>query len=514
MGSAFFGLEMSRRALQAMQMGLDVAGHNISNANTDGYTRQVANFHATVPDTVTGLGHDLTVGTGVVLDNIQRARDSFVDRQYRWEVSKQEYWGGRQDTLQKIEALLNEPSENSLHDDMDKFWNAWSDLSKNPENLGARSVVQERALALTDTFHHLAQQISDKQVDLDTDVRVKIHQINTYTQQIKDLNDQIKRSEVAGDNPNDLRDKRDSLIDDLSKLVNVRVIESKDPNFTDRNVINFTVTIGDDAATPPQTLVDDSKVYHLVEPAPPNPDGKPFATLTWADGPNQGQVLNLGDKMGSLQAQLEIRGDENGENGYLSNFASQINTLAKGIADAVNALHRTGQGLPDPASGQAATNLDFFSATDNSNITAANITISDDIRKNINNIATGAVPADGSVNIGDGSVAQAISSLAGGWAPLAAIGMTQTVPAVSFGDYYGANVAQMGVDVQQANRMKGGQDVLVTHMYNQRQSVSGVSLDEEMTNLVKFQKSYTAAARMVTMMDDLLNTILNMGVTK
>ncbi len=130
------------------------------------------------------------------------------------------------------------------------------------------------------------------------------------------------------------------------------------------------------------------------------------------------------------------------------------------------------------------------------------------------------------VNVGDGSVAQAISSLSGGWSALQTqieahlfdpLGLDDLNPvlASSFSDYYGANVAQLGVDVQQADRMKASQDVLVTHIYNQRESVSGVSLDEEMTNLVKFQKSSTAAARMVTMMDDMLNTIVTgMGITR
>ena len=501
--STFFGLELARRALEAQQTALDIAGHNIANANTQGYTRQIANLAATAPNRIGGLGHQVSIGSGVTLDQITRARDSYVDRQFRWETSKQQYWGSRQDSLQKVEAMFNEPSDNSLHDDMDQFWNAWSDLAKDPENMGARSVVQERAMTLADSFHHMNQQITDLQKDLDAQVRVQVHQINVYADQIKALNDQIKRAEVAGDNPNDLRDQRDNLVDQLSQLVAVRITETRDPAFADRTVNNYTLAIGNDATYQP--LVEDSTVYHLNEPTA-DASGT-FASVTWQDS---GAPLDMGDNLGSLQANIKVR-DE-----YLPNLLQQFNDLAQGLAAAVNALHEKGQGL------QANPPLDFFVAADGGAvITAANISFNQVLGNNLKLIATGLATADGSVNSGDNTIAHAISSLAGGWAALSdpaifgAAPVPAPVPAVSFGDYYGARVAQMGVDVQEANRMKAGQDVLVTHIDNQRQSYSGVSLDEEMANLVKYQKSYAAAARMVTMLDDMLNTIVNgMGITR
>ncbi|GAB6173391.1 flagellar hook-associated protein FlgK [Paradesulfitobacterium aromaticivorans] len=491
MHSTFFGLELARRALETQQYALDVTGHNIANANTQGYTRQVANMKSTTPDTINSLGHSLSVGTGVTLENITRARDAFVDRQYRWETTKQEYWGGRQDALQKVEGMFNEPSENSLHDDMNKFWTAWSDLSKNPENMGARSVVHERALTLIDSFHHLAQQVTDMKNNMDANVRVQIHQINSYSEQIADLNEQIKRAEVAGDNPNDLRDKRDSLVDDLSKIVSVRVVETIDSNFTDREVHNYQVNIGAET-TPPQILVSNTTAYKLDETAV---NGNGFAVVQWdASAPNPGAALNLGDRLGSLQANMEIRDD------YLPNFLQKfLDDLALGIAQTVNTLHNTGEGLTAGVQG------DFF---DPASTTAANIAL-DPYVDDLSHIATRPIGAE----IGDGGVAQQISSLANGWA--AAPSPFPTSAATSFGDFYGANIAQMGIDVQQADRMKAGEDVLVTHLSNQRESLSGVSLDEEMTNLVRFQKSYSAAARVVTMMDDMLDTIVNrMGVTR
>ncbi|HZK54264.1 MAG TPA: flagellar hook-associated protein FlgK [Desulfosporosinus sp.] len=518
MSSTFFGLELSRRALGSQQAALNITGHNISNANTPGYSRQIGSLTATMPDTIPIAGRNLSLGSGVTLDTITRARDAFVDRQYRSETSKQQYWAARQDSLMKVEDMVNEPSDNSLSNDMNQFWTSWSDLSKDPTNMGARAVVRERALTLVDSFHNIDQQVRDMKGNMDETIKVQVKQINTYGEQIKDINDQIKRAEVAGDNPNDLRDQRDFLVDQLSKIVSVRVVETKDQAFTDRNVNNYKLIIGDDNA-PNNTLVDNSSFRMLKDPPPKNAEG--FYQVVWSDDP--GPIINevaLGSKLGTLAANIEIRDT------YLVEFGTQFDTLAQGIADAINALHQTGQGLEAEATG-----INFFTdgtVTPNVDaqglpvVTAKNFSLNFEIEDNVNRIATGNITMDGTVTAGDGTIAQGMSSLSTGWNALkdliaagkfGAVG-DKPVSASSLGDYYGANVAQMGVDVQQANRMKAGEDVLMTNLMNQRESMSGVSLDEEMTNLIKFQKSYSAAARMVTMMDDMLNTIMNMGLTR
>ncbi|HUX47173.1 MAG TPA: flagellar basal body protein, partial [Desulfosporosinus sp.] len=180
MNSTFFGLELSRRALESQQAALNTTGHNISNANTQGYTRQIANLTATTPYTIPVMGRNLSLGSGVSMDTITRARSAFVDRQLRGETSNQQYWTSRQTSLSNIEGVMNEPSDNSLSGAMNNFWTAWSDLSANPENSGSRSVVQERATALTDNLHSISQQLTTVQSDLDFDVKTQISQINIY----------------------------------------------------------------------------------------------------------------------------------------------------------------------------------------------------------------------------------------------------------------------------------------------------------------------------------------------
>jgi len=375
---------------------------------------------------------------------------------------------------------------------MNQFWTAWSDLSKDPENAGARSVVKERTLTLTDSLHAISTQFSERQNDLNSQVNVQISQINVYANQIKDLNDQIKRAEVSGDNPNDLRDSRDNLVDELSKIVSVRVTETPDTNFTDRQVNIFKVDIGNE--TPPQTLVNDGAASQLQGvTAATGIGGNDITSVQWVGDSNHiaGTSLNLGQNMGTLQANIETRDT------YLLALQGKYDSLAKGIVTTVNALHNDG----------TATGTNFFDST---KIQASNIVIDPLIINGTNQIVTG----DG--NSGDGSIASAISSLSLGWSSLSAASQSanKITYGVSLGDYYGATVAQLGVDVQQANRMKAGEDVLVTNVTNQRESISGVSLDEEMTNLIKYQKSYTAAAKMVTMMDDMLSTLMNMGITR
>jgi flagellar hook-associated protein 1 FlgK len=614
MYSTFYGLELANRALATHQAALDVAGHNIANSNTKGYTRQLPNIQTASPFTIKAGGRDLTMGAGSTMDNILRARDNYIDRQYRWESSKLEYWSAREKALSLIEGTMNEPSKYSLHNDLGGFWNAWSVLANNPQNSGARSVLAEKAMTLTDTFHHINQQIIDLKSDLDSTVVITIRQINNIADRIKDLNVQIKRAEVGMDNPNDLKDARDALVDELSQLVPVRVIETQDPAFTDRIVGNYKIIIGNDS-DPNNVLLDDQAVRHLVDP-PPKLDG--VSRVAWAEpvtvsgddlgttgnieidagdvlrvvlngvgynldlysavggteptyaydsasygtlaaqvetainnlienagrlekasvqfdgnkfvfsldtggaiglesitGPGiddkltafgfpfpdrNNNYVDLGSEMGTLKSNITVR-DE-----YLQDYKERINDLVKALANAVNDIHKTGQGLvpKEPDSDE------FFTYDDSDPI--ATIKLNEVLKSDQSKIASGIISDP--LEVGDNSVALKIASLAEGWQGLLEAGGTPGLDSSSLGDYYGALISKLGVDVQQSQRMAEGQAVLVNYMGNQRESVSGVSLDEEMANLLKFQKSYGAAARLVTMLDSMFERILGMGVTR
>lgn len=230
MRSTFFGLEIGRRALQSQQRALDVTGHNIANANTAGYTRQEAVLVASDPYPALSLNRLLgsgQIGTGVEISEIRRLRDGFLDLQVRHESKALGYWEARRDALQNIEVIFTEPSDNGLQAVFEKFWESLQDLSSTPESLAARSVVRQMGIALAETFNHMDRQLSDLQKTLDSTVEVKVNEVNSIARQIADLNEQILKIEVTGSRANDLRDKRDLLMDQLAKLVSIRVSEDE-----------------------------------------------------------------------------------------------------------------------------------------------------------------------------------------------------------------------------------------------------------------------------------------------
>ncbi|MDR3271125.1 MAG: flagellar hook-associated protein FlgK [Peptococcaceae bacterium] len=509
----FFGLELALRALETQQSALNTSGHNIANANAVGYSRQLTDMKATLPYVISYNGKDISLGSGVTVASIERARDVFVDRQYRLEFTKGEYWVSRADLISKVETVFNESSEYSISGDLDRFWAAYNDLATNPENTGARSVVQGRAIALTDTFHYVAQQLDDMQRNINDNILNQVDQINLYAEQIKELNMQIKNAQIVGDFPNDLLDRRDNLVDELSKIANITVIEQRDPRFTDRMVNTYTLVIGSETAVPKQVLVQDQEATHLKAGV----DANGFAMIQWAIA---GTDLDLGAQKGLLLANIEVRDN------YIPAIRAELDKIAQGVANAINALHQTGQGMVVETDGISLFTDGVTADTPGvlpSGITAANITLNQLIQDNPLRIATGAINAAGVVKSGDATVASAIASLRDGWAALTdmmgagVFGAAGQKPldAVSISDFYNAFIAGIGVNVQTADRMAVAQEMLVYQLAVQREAVSGVNLDEEMTNLVKYQKSYTAAARLVTMFDDMLETIVKgMGITR
>lgn len=226
MVSTFFGLETARRAINTQQSALLVTGHNISNTNTPGYTRQRINFATTNPYPSPGIDQPRIagqLGTGVTASSVQRIRDSFTDMQYRTETSKLGYWSAKADMLSQMENVMNEPSDTGLATTMDEFWNSLQDLATQPQNDGARRVVRERAITLTNTFNYLSNSLQAIQKDFRNEIETTQDTANLLLKQINDINKQIGQVEPNGYLPNDLYDERDRLLDELSTIVNIKV---------------------------------------------------------------------------------------------------------------------------------------------------------------------------------------------------------------------------------------------------------------------------------------------------
>ena len=224
--STFHGLETAKRGLFAQQQALYVTSHNIANANTPGYSRQVLNMVPTDPFPAPGLNRPQIpgqMGTGVEADSIQRVRDSFLDTQYQNENNKLGYWAARSDALTKMEDIMNEPTENGLAAVMGEFWQSLSDLSAYPENEGTRKVVLQRGQAVVETFHYLNDSLTTIQQDIGNEISINLQEINSILKQIADMNRQISEIEPHGYLPNDLYDQRDLLVEQLSEHIQVKV---------------------------------------------------------------------------------------------------------------------------------------------------------------------------------------------------------------------------------------------------------------------------------------------------
>ncbi|QHW32591.1 flagellar hook-associated protein FlgK [Paenibacillus rhizovicinus] len=504
MTSTFHTLETAKRSLFAQQTTINTIGHNIANANTEGYSRQRVTMVASRPMEAFGMQRSLTagqLGTGVEATAIKRVRTAFLDDQFRNESKYVGSWSVQSDTLSKLESIVNEPSDSGIRSVMDKFYQAWSDLSKDPENVTSRKIIRETALALTDSFNQTSKQLSDLSSDLTSSIDVKATQANTYTDTISSLNSEIRRIESLGDDANDLRDQRDLLVDKLSQIVNVDVTELPD---------GYTVSMGG------INLVSGNTTIPL--------DG------TSLEAAYQGGQLNNGEAFGMIVSRDKYVAD------YQKQLDSLANTLANGeiqvtipagsvlpgtgtattqpqtiTVNGINGLHKLGYTLGDPATaGQDFFNFDTTSA---SGITAASIRLNPVIADDTNNIAssmrTTNVNGTDTVVKGNNTLALLMSELGEVEFSFDQSATGNGISKATLNNFYSSMVGGLGVQSEEAQRQYSNSVAQQDQVESTRQSVSGVSLDEEMSDLVKFQHAYSAAARFMTAFDEMLDKLIN-----
>lgn len=506
--STFQGLELAKKALFAQQGGLYTTGHNIANVNTEGYSRQRVNFETTPPfpmpsrvmPSIAGQ-----IGTGVNIGTVQRIRDQFLDMQFRSENSRLNYWDTKSQALTRMEDLLNEPSDNGLNRQMDLFWQSLQDLADHPENPGARSVVAQRGLALAETFNHLSRSIQAIQADLKDQIDVSVKNINSLLEQINGLNEQIQKIEPHGMLANDLYDERDRLIDQLSGYINIKVTytPSSDSSLKIADGLASIEVIDSSGKSydPPIYLIDARDKDNLIvnELAVDYSSADATKGLLSEIKVNGVDVTaNLMKSDGSFNALIESYGWVNGgTNNIYPEMLKQLNNMAAEFAKAFNEQHEKGSDIE----GNTGTK-EFFVANDGQGITAESITVSQEILDNPGKIAAGEVGA-GSRN-GNNAL------------ELAKVFDKDLGPELdntSVRKFYTALIGELGVNGQKAKTMKNSTDILRSQVEHSRLSITAVSLDEEISNLIKFQHAYNAAARSMTAIDELLDKIINqMGI--
>ncbi|TMN21356.1 flagellar hook-associated protein FlgK [Lentibacillus cibarius] len=500
--STFHGLEMAKQALFAQQSALYTTGHNISNANTKGYTRQRVDFETTSAYSPAARNRPEIagqLGTGVNSGSVQRIRNQFLDYQFRSENSKAGYWETKADALSRMETLMNEPSEQGLNKTMDQFWQSLQDLAANPESSGARSVVAQRGQAVADTFNYLSDSLSSMRADVSGRIDLTKNRANTILEKVNSINKQVKNIETNGQLANDLYDERDRLIDELSGIVKIDVGYTKSSDSAP-DIADGLATIklaGKNGET-----LDSTAVLVNGDLSKGELDFNKIDIDSAEDGYKEISSINVNGESysptqftseGSLTGLIESYGySENGETaGTFPDMLNDLDTMASKFAKAFNDVHNDGADLKGE---QGIPNF-FKNASDQG--AAANITVNENIMNEPDLIA-----ASNGKGSGDGGNA---SDLADVFTDTD-VGLGENTSVKSF---YESIIGDMGVNAEKANTMVENTGILKSQVETQRESVSSVSLDEEMSNMIKFQQAYNAAARSMTTVDELLDRVIN-----
>lgn len=514
MASTFHGIETSKRSLTTQMAAMNTTGHNIANASTAGYSRQVVGMVAARPLEAPGMVKSTApgqLGQSVEVEYIKRVRDTFLDDQF-WDTNRSlGEWEIQADTLSKLEKIFNEPSDSGLTTVIDNFWKSWSELSKDPENVTSRKIVKENAMALADAFNETSKKLTDMQADLTSSLAVKANDINTLTSQVATLNEQIFKIEsVSKENANDLRDKRDYIIDQLSKQGNLTVA------YEERG---YTVTIGgmelvNGNMSTATTAADWEGAYGGGALS----SGEMFGTIKSRDllvKDYVDQLNELANTMANGEVEITIPTGSVLPEGTILNgvtytganrtLTSDLTVTVKGI----NGLHQLGYTFSSPAT----KGVDIFTSSVGGTVTASSFQLNPLIEKNPNLIAsslrviTGAA-GDEAVK-GNNTLALLMTQLKEGSFKFNPIASNNGFTNGSIDDYYRSIMGQLGVESREALRQQENNQLLVDQVDSKRQSVSGVSLDEEMANLIKFQHAYGAASRFMTTIDETLDKIIN-----
>lgn len=463
------GLDTAVKALRAHQLAVDVASHNIANAQTPGFSRQRVLLRPIGVDGSDHFSRDALLGKagyGVEARDVNRVRDIFLDFQVRQAMAAKSENSSLSEALTQAEVVFNDPTDDGLGALIGKFWAAWHDVVTQPESAAARTTLVHSTSTLATRIQRAYQDISQQRTDLNRTVESIAGKINTRATEIAQLNFQIKQVELNGDMANDLRDRRDLLLDELSSIAQISYTEQPDRSVT--------IYIGSHELVVANEARQVKAIPDIANPG--------FEKLVFvADG------ANVQADAGELKGVLDAR------DVALPALLTKLDTFALGLITDVNALHSTGYGLDGTTTG-----LNFFAGTG-----ANDIAINGVLAAQPDKIAAASAPVPPALTAapGDGSNALAIADLQ--HAQSLALG-NQT-----FDDYYTNLVSVLGADVKSAKGLADSNDMMAAHLDGLRLSISGVNLDEEMTNLNASQHAYEAAARVITSIDEMLDTLIN-----
>ncbi len=466
--STFTGIEIASRALRVSQNVLDVVGHNISNVNTPGYSRQTASIVASPSDTAYDVGSSnfaAQIGTGVDLASVTRVRDAFIEQRLQDATGNQSKYNTLRDGLQRVQDTFNELSTDGLGKQITATFNAFQEVSRAPEGDAARSLLRSQGENVSRRFRDVLTGLNNIDDDLKGQGAIILGQVSDLAKQVADLNGQIHITTIMGGHANDLEDKRDQVVRQLSDLVGASAVPEHDPRGNPTG--NVTVSVNG---------------FTLVEGSRTNALPSTFAVQAGVPQLTDG-TLFIPIKSGIVSGLIAT-------SDRIKTYKADLNTVASTFITEVNAQHKLGYGL------DGLTNRAFFTGTD-----ASDIAVDPAIEADLKAIAASSPPlAGGTVAPSNGDNARAISD----------ISKKQLFGNQTIVTYQAAKITQLGADAQSYDRQASNQDKVVQQLQNLRDSTSGVSLDEELTHMLQYQRSYQAASKLVTTYDDMIQTIINM----
>lgn len=552
MSGIFSTFNTAKRGIFAQQHAINTTSHNVSNAGTEGYSRQRVQLETTPGFSMPGIG---MVGTGVQVSMITRIRDSYLDAQIRYESSIAGQYKARQEVLEQVEMIFLEPSDAGLNTILGRMWDSWQELGKSPENSNARTIVRDNAVTFTDNLNHMYDQLDTLKNDTINLAEKKALDIHSVLDQVKSLNEQIYKVVIKGDKPNDLMDKRDLLMDQLSEIVDYKATEDQYGRVTIESggkTLLGTVRgneIPQEISVVRKIEIEGDNVQVTLVRGGDSINGVTTLSMTKDQYENnysflkEGNVVfnaNAKDWDGSLEnsssAKLGSFDMAHGElRGYqaiiqeVEKYQGELDGLARAVAYAVNTLH---QDNGEELDGHIAFFVGEGNSADLSNISAKNITVNKDIIDDVRLINTGkSIDSEA----GDGERALAIAQLRNARLPVQDFidaseeSLEKTMGSITYdkekmqfenksGDttfesYFKDMTAKLGISAQQANRMVDNQYALTSQLLQRRDSISGVSLDEEIANLVQFQHAYAANSKVISTLTMMLDTLINgMGI--
>ena len=504
--STFAGLNTMVSGINANRLSLDTVGNNITNAGTEGYSRQSVNLASTRGQKAASVYGDVIIGTGTDSTSITRARNIYADRQYWRENATENYYTTRQTDYDKLEAVFNDSSDTGISKALQAFYSAWSDLSANASVYSNRVTVVEAGNAFSDKLQTAAKTLQDQITANYQDLSDSVTKINDLTSQIVSLNQNIMLYETNGASANDLRDQRDLLSDELAKYTNLSITENNDTGMYTIVSNGITLVNGQHALT---LKISD-----------------PITNHKYGVNDFNVEIAESGISFHASNGILKATEDNIAEDkAYIDKLAN----MAAFLLTDFNDQHRQGAGIDD----KSTTDLNFFGDSNTTYTWDADkncvmgpdgelyginildeLEINSEISADVNKVAargwtinsdTGDKELNGT---GDGSNAVDISALFN-ISQSADDTSVRAIGTSSLNSYYNAAMAQLGSDAASMDTSEEAQSNVMTQIENWRSSTSGVNWNEELSNMIMFQQGYSACSRCLTTMDEMLDKLIN-----